>query len=334
MCQECGCGRPGPTRIDGKPAAEIPSPLLEGGGIPGGVTDPGPRHTHEHTHEHTHPHDHTHEGIADGQRHSHPHGHEHTHSHDHPHEHPHEHLHAHADGHDHGHTHERRTVDVHQAVLAANDRQAERNRGYFCALNLLVLNVVSAPGSGKTTLLQKTIERLAPRVRVGVIVGDLETDADAQRLRTTGAPVVQITTGTLCHLDAEMIARALPGVNAKDLDLLALENVGNLVCPAAFDLGEHLRVVLSSVTEGEDKPLKYPPLFQSAHAIVVTKIDLAAAVDFQRDTLRRNLRRVNPSAEIIEVSSRTGEGLDAWCEFLLQQRGAAGHPVRAPGSPR
>ncbi len=319
MCQECGCGLPGPTRIDGRPADEISSPL---------VSAAAP-HLHRHTHEHTHPHDHTHEGETPGLRHSHPHEHVHTHADDG----------THPSGADHVHpatadhpaleapvlspgAHASRTVEVHQHILAANERMAERNRGYFQALGLLVLNVVSSPGSGKTTLLQKTIERLAGRARMGVIVGDLETDADAQRLRTTGAPVVQITTGTLCHLDADMVARALPGVKPKTLDILAIENVGNLVCPASFDLGEALRVVLWSVTEGEDKPLKYPPLFHSAHAILITKTDLAPAVEFRPEVLRANLRRVNPGAAVLEVSARAGAGLDAWCDYLLERRAA------------
>ena len=197
---------------------------------------------------------------------------------------------------------------------------AERNRGFFKALNLLVLNVVSSPGSGKTMLLQKTIERLAPAVKVGVIVGDLETDNDARRLRTTGAPVVQISTGTLCHLDAEMVARAVGTMDARALNMLVIENVGNLVCPAEFDLGEDLRVALLSVTEGEDKPLKYPPMFRNADVILVTKTDLAPHVDFDREAALANIRRVNPSCPVFEVSSKTGDGLDAWCNYLTRRR--------------
>ncbi|MCX6545690.1 MAG: hydrogenase nickel incorporation protein HypB [Acidobacteria bacterium] len=205
---------------------------------------------------------------------------------------------------------------MHQSVFAANDRMAERNRGFFKALGLLTLNVVSSPGSGKTALLQKTIERLQPAARVGVIVGDLETDNDARRLRTTGAPVVQISTGTLCHLDAEMIARAVGQLDAKTLDILIIENVGNLVCPAEFDLGEDLRVALLSVTEGEDKPLKYPPMFRHAHVVVITKTDLAPHVDFDRASALENIRRVSPNARIFEVSAQTGAGMDKWCDFL------------------
>jgi hydrogenase nickel incorporation protein HypB len=205
-------------------------------------------------------------------------------------------------------------------VFEANDRLAERNRGYFRALNLFTVNLLSSPGSGKTTLIKSTIERLAGDLRVGVIVGDLETDNDARRLRTTDAPVVQITTGTLCHLDADMIARALGNLDPKSLDLLMIENVGNLVCPSSFDLGENLRVALLSVTEGEDKPLKYPPLFHSADAIVVTKTDMAGAADFDRNEALANIRRINPKARIFEVSARTGEGIDAWCDYLRESR--------------
>jgi hydrogenase nickel incorporation protein HypB len=207
-------------------------------------------------------------------------------------------------------------VQVHQAILEGNDRQAERNRGYFRALDILALNLVSSPGSGKTELVRRTIERLSGQLRVGVVVGDVATDNDARRLRAAGAPVVQITTGTLCHLDAGMVARAVGQLDLKALDVLVLENVGNLVCPAAFDLGEDWRVAVLSVTEGEDKPLKYPPLFHSAGAVVVTKMDLAGAVEFDRETALENVRRASPGAEVFELSSKTGEGLDRWCKFL------------------
>ena len=303
MCVECGCGLPGPTRIDGKPADQVSSSLVDGG--------QGHRHddnqAHDHTHDHAHPHDHVH-----------PHGDDHVHPHSHDHAHPHDADHVHP--HDHGDAPAPREIGVHQSIFAANDRMAERNRGFFHALNLLTLNVVSSPGSGKTELLQKTIERLQPATRVGVIVGDLETDNDARRLRTTGAPAVQISTGTLCHLDAEMIARAVGQLDAKALDVLIIENVGNLVCPAEFDLGEDLRVALLSVTEGEDKPLKYPPMFRHADVVVITKTDLAPHVDFDRAAALENIRRVSPRATIFEVSAKTGAGMDAWCDFLRARR--------------
>jgi hydrogenase nickel incorporation protein HypB len=184
----------------------------------------------------------------------------------------------------------------------------------------LVLNVLSSPGSGKTTFLQKTIELLGDSVRCGVIVGDLETDNDARRLRTTGAPVVQISTGTLCHLDAEMISRVVEEVGPKTLDILFIENVGNLVCPSGFDLGEDHRVALLSVAEGEDKPLKYPPAFRFSDVVAVTKIDLSIACEFDRPTAVGNIHLVNPEAQIFEVSAKTGQGMEAWCTYVAGLR--------------
>lgn len=210
-------------------------------------------------------------------------------------------------------------MDVHVPVLDANDRLAERNRGFFAAKNLLVINVFSSPGSGKTSLLQKTAEMLRGRVRIGVIVGDLTTDNDAERLSRADIPVVQITTGTMCHLDARMIAEAMKKMPLDDLDVLIIENVGNLVCPASYDLGEGVRVVLLSVTEGEDKPLKYPPMFHSADVALVTKSDLADAVDFNRDAALSALNKVAHHAHVIEVSSKTGEGMEAWCEEIVER---------------
>ena len=212
------------------------------------------------------------------------------------------------------HTHEGHAhgMDVHVPVLDANDRLAERNRGFFEAKKLLVINVFSSPGSGKTSLLQKTAEMLRNRVRMGVIVGDLATDHDAERLSRADIPVVQITTGTMCHLDARMIAEAMKRMPLDDLDVLVIENVGNLVCPASYDLGEGMRVVLLSVTEGEDKPLKYPPMFHSADVALVTKSDLADAVDFDRDAALAALNKVAHHARVIELSSKTGEGMDIW----------------------
>ncbi len=210
-------------------------------------------------------------------------------------------------------------MDVHVPVLDANDRLAERNRGFFAAKNLLVINVFSSPGSGKTSLLQKTAEMLRGRVRIGVIVGDLATDNDAERLSRADIPVVQITTGTMCHLDARMIAEAMKKMPLDDLDVLIIENVGNLVCPASYDLGEGVRVVLLSVTEGEDKPLKYPPMFHSADVALVTKSDLADAVDFNRDAALAALNKVAHHAHVIEVSSKTDEGMEAWCEEIVER---------------
>jgi hydrogenase nickel incorporation protein HypB len=256
-----------------------------------------------------------------GHSHDHGHGHPHHHDHDHPHDHDHDHAHPHDHGQD-AEPETGRTVELHRAILDKNNRLAERNRGFFRARGLLALNVLSSPGSGKTTLVGETIRALGSRLKTGVIVGDLATDNDARRLRETGAPVVQVNTGTVCHLEAEMVARAVNQLDLSGLGLLIIENVGNLVCPASYDLGEDLRVILLSVTEGEDKPLKYPPMFQSAGALVVSKMDIAQACDYNRETALANLRRLAPGAPVFELSAKTGQGMDAWCEFLIKQQQA------------
>jgi hydrogenase nickel incorporation protein HypB len=230
--------------------------------------------------------------------------------------HAHEHgMHRHA--HDHGHSHV--TLDLGRSLMEKNDRLAGRNRQHFNARNLLTLNIVSSPGSGKTSFIRETALRLAGRLRIGVIVGDLATDNDAERLRSAGVPVIQITTGTVCHLDAEMVARAAAQLDLNQLDVLIVENVGNLVCPADYDLGEDLRVVLLSTTEGEDKPLKYPPMFHSANVAIITKMDLAQAAGFDRDLALKNLKRISHHAEIIELSSKTGEGMQSWLDLLTNR---------------
>ena len=241
----------------------------------------------------------------------------HAHEHDHGHGHGHEHHH-----HEHGHSHGGKTLNLNRSLLEKNDRLAERNRGFFRAKKLLVLNVVSSPGSGKTTFIRETAAKLAGKLRVGVIVGDLATDNDAARLRAAGIPVVQITTGTVCHLDAEMVSKAAAQLDLDKVGVLVIENVGNLVCPADYDLGEDLRVVLLSVTEGEDKPLKYPPMFHSAHVAVVTKSDMAAAAGFNRELALQNLERVSHHAQIFELSAKTGDGMKAWLDFLAEKRAA------------
>ncbi len=233
-----------------------------------------------------------------------------------PHDHGHEHVHATAGA---GAPSVPQTVVIQRSLLEKNDRLAERNRGYFQAKKLLVLNVLSSPGSGKTTFLQQTAVGLQGRLRFGVIVGDLATDNDATRLRQAGIPVVQITTGTVCHLEAEMVARAAAKLDLDALDVLAIENVGNLVCPSDYDLGEDLRVVLLSVTEGEDKPLKYPPVFHSAHIAVITKTDLAGPAGFDREKALVNLKRISHHARVFEVSARTGQGMPEWLDFLASQ---------------
>ena len=214
---------------------------------------------------------------------------------------------------------ERRVVEVRQGLLGKNDQLAARNRELFRSKGLLVLNVLSSPGSGKTALLERTLADLGPRLRAGVIVGDLATDNDARRLRRPGVEVVQVTTGSVCHLEAAMVERAASQLDLNDLQLLIIENVGNLVCPASYDLGEDVRVVLLSVTEGEDKPLKYPKSFKTAHAVVISKTDLAAAAGFDRAAALDNVRRIAPQAEVFEVSARTGDGLGAWYAYLERE---------------
>jgi hydrogenase nickel incorporation protein HypB len=213
------------------------------------------------------------------------------------------------------------TLNLNRSLMEKNDRLAERNRGFFEAKRLLVLNVASSPGSGKTTLIRETATRLAGKLRVGVIVGDLATEQDAAQLREAGIPVVQITTGTVCHLDADMVSKAARQLDLDRLDVLIIENVGNLVCPADYDLGESLRVVLLSTTEGEDKPLKYPPMFHSAHVVLVTKSDLAAAVEFKRENALANLNRISHHARLLELSARTGDGMQAWLDLLTERLG-------------
>lgn len=239
---------------------------------------------------------------------------------------------AHHHDHDHGEhepPHHHRTLELNRSLMEKNDRLAEANRKEFRRNKLLVLNVVSSPGSGKTTFIRETAMRLKQLLRVGVIVGDLATDNDAARLRTAGISVIQITTGTVCHLDAEMVSRAAKGLDLGSLDVLVIENVGNLVCPADYDLGEDLRVVLLSVTEGEDKPLKYPPMFHSANVAVITKTDLAEAAGFDRAQALSNLSRMSHHAQIFELSAKTGAGMDQWIEFLVQEHAALNNERRS-----
>ncbi len=213
-----------------------------------------------------------------------------------------------------------RTLRIHQGLLSKNDQQAAKNRSLFQSHNLLVLNVLSSPGSGKTALIERLAQAWTHRHHpVGVIVGDLATDNDAQRLQAAGAQAIQIRTGTACHLEAEAVAQAAQQLDLHRLDLLVIENVGNLVCPAAYDLGEQLRVVLLSVTEGEDKPLKYPTAFQSADVVILSKQDLAEAVEFDRQRAIAHIRRMAPQACLFELSAKTGAGLEDWLQFLHQQ---------------
>jgi hydrogenase nickel incorporation protein HypB len=209
----------------------------------------------------------------------------------------------------------RRRLELHQPLLSRNDSQAAHNRDHFKRHGLRTINLLSAPGSGKTALLEQ-LARHWPRPPIGVIVGDLATDNDARRLQLAGARAIQIRTGDLCHLDAALVDQAFAQLDCSGMDLLVIENVGNLVCPAAFDLGEQRRIALLSVTEGEDKPLKYPALFKSADAVVINKGDLAEAVGFDRRTAIGNLSAIAPQAALFELSARTGEGLDALIRWL------------------
>jgi len=280
MCTTCGCNE-GETKIEGHPL-----------------------HAHEHTH-------------ADGTTHSHPHDHAHAHGHgddhDHTHSHPGQEHHGHAQAHAHDHG---RTVRLEMDILAKNNAYAAKNREYFAAHGIFALNLVSSPGSGKTTLLVKTIEALRGKIPVAVIEGDQQTSFDAERIRATGAPVVQINTGKGCHLDAHMVGHALEQLPLQHGSALMIENVGNLVCPAAFDLGEAGKVAILSVTEGEDKPLKYPDMFRAARLMLINKCDLLAHLDFDVEKAIGYARRVNPLIEVMRVSAKTGEGMDAWLAWI------------------
>ena len=319
MCTTCGCGH-GETRIDGVPVGADGAPAGAG----------ATTHVHEHRH-------------ADGSVHAHPHDHDGDHAHDHP-----------ANGaeagwrragggwHRHGdggwHRHDappagplgavhaagitpERIVRIEQDILAKNDQHAASNRQVLADRGVFALNLVSSPGSGKTTLLVRSIEALAGRLDVAVIEGDQQTSRDADRVRATGARAVQINTGKGCHLDAHMVGRAIAELDPADGSVLMIENVGNLVCPAAFDLGEAHKVVILSVTEGEDKPIKYPDMFHAADLLLVNKIDLLPHVDFDVAAAIAFARRVRPELEVIEVSARSGEGFDRWLGWV--ERGAA-----------
>lgn len=216
-----------------------------------------------------------------------------------------------------------RLVQVRQKVLKQNDLVARELREQFQAAGVCVVSLVSSPGSGKTRFLEQTLTTLRRDHRVAALVGDLATENDANRLARSQAPVRQIITGTVCHLEADMVRKALEGWNLAELDFLFIENVGNLVCPATFDLGEELRLVLFSVTEGEDKPLKYPTIFNTADITVITKTDLAQAVEFDRPAALKNIQAVRPGMHVIEVSAKTGEGMDRWFDFLASQKSLA-----------
>jgi hydrogenase nickel incorporation protein HypB len=228
------------------------------------------------------------------------------------HNHPHDFQHSHPDD----HNHQKTIVEVEKDVLHQNNLLAERNRGYFDAKNILALNLVSSPGSGKTSLLEKTLIDLKGQLEFAVIEGDQQTTNDADRIHATGTKVTQINTGKGCHLDSHMVLHALQGMKLKDNLVLFIENVGNLVCPAMFDLGEKERVVIMSVTEGDDKPLKYPDMFHSSTLCIINKIDLLPYVPFDIEKAKANAKKVNHQLEIIEVSCTSGEGLQQWYDWL------------------
>ena len=323
MCMTCGCGN-GEVHVEGA----------------------GPVHTH-----------------ADGTTHSHPHEHPHLHAHDHAHDHAHAHdaggMHTHSDGttHEHAHAHSQahehphangagslhygtgtagvsapgmtqaRLVQIERDILGKNDGIARRNRAWLAQRGVFALNLVSSPGSGKTTLLVRTIEQLAGTVPVAVIEGDQQTTFDVDRIRATGAPALQINTGKGCHLDAAMVETALGRLAPAVDSVLMIENVGNLVCPAGFDLGEAHKVVVLSVTEGEDKPLKYPDMFHAASLMLLNKVDLLPHLNFDVERCLANARRINPRIEIVQVSATTGAGMDAWLAWI--ERGARAARLQA-----
>jgi hydrogenase nickel incorporation protein HypB len=214
-----------------------------------------------------------------------------------------------------------RIVELRQGILKKNDELARGLRAQFTASGVLVLNLVSSPGTGKTAFLERTLRELrALGSRAAALVGDLETDNDARRLAASGAPVRQINTHGICHLEAEMVGKHLDGWDLGAFDYLFIENVGNLVCPSSYDLGEKIRVALLSVTEGEDKPLKYPTLFNSADAAVITKVDIAEPCGFDRETALKNIHEIRPKIRIFETSAKTGAGMPEWLEYLKEQR--------------
>ncbi len=273
-------------------------------------------------------------GCGEGETKLEGHAHAHEHGHEHPHDHTHDHDHTHGnDGHLHygqgpAHAHapglsQSRMVQIERDILSKNDEYAQANRARFAAQGTLALNMVSSPGSGKTTLLVETLKRLQDRFPLGVIEGDQQTSNDADRIRATGAPAIQVNTGKGCHLDAHMVGHALDHLGDAAQGVLFIENVGNLVCPAGFDLGEAHKVVILSATEGEDKPLKYPDMFHAADLMLLNKTDLLPYVDFDVDKCVEYVRRINPGIAIIQLSARSGEGLDEWLAWIEAERAAA-----------
>lgn len=249
--------------------------------------------------------------IEGHDHHAHPHDHEHGHSHDHDHHDGQDPAHAHAPG-----MSQSRMVQIEQDILSKNNEYANANRMLFANKGILTLNLVSSPGSGKTSLLVRTLQDLKDDILLSVIEGDQETSHDADRIRATGASAIQINTGKGCHLDAHQVGHALQQLEPEDSSVVMIENVGNLVCPAAFDLGEAHKVVILSVTEGEDKPIKYPDMFHAADLLLLNKIDLLPYLDFDLDQCLEYAQRVNPGIQVLQVSATTGEGMSDWYQWI------------------
>ncbi|HQG77809.1 MAG TPA: hydrogenase nickel incorporation protein HypB [Bacteroidales bacterium] len=298
MCDSCGCGK--------TEGFVITDPLFSQAEKTGHEHD----HLHgsDHTHVHSHPHDHDH------YHHDHDHHHGDLHAHSHGHDHPHDHEDHHNQG-----THRLRNIELNTDILASNNIIASMNRRFFEGRKTFCLNLVSSPGSGKTTILEKTIDIIGKNRKIYVIEGDQQTLIDAERIGRTGVPVLQINTGSGCHLDAGMIESALKKMDPEPDSILFIENVGNLVCPALFDLGEYRRVLIVSATEGDDKPLKYPLMFESSQLCLINKSDLLPYVDFSTDDFIRNARSINPGLEFITLSAKTGEGMDAWYRWISEK---------------
>jgi hydrogenase nickel incorporation protein HypB len=316
MCGHCGCGaKAGATVLNlqtGDKTTLVRSGSDEDAHDHFHVHADGVAHAHSHDHHHADSHSHSHEG-----------GHDHHHDHDH-HHHGHDHG-GHDHAHDHRHVHHQgargtsTVVDLEARILAKNEALAAQNRAWFAGREILALNLVSSPGAGKTTLLERTIRDLHHEANLFVIEGDQATANDGERIRRAGAPAVQVNTGTGCHLEADMIARGLSELRPSVGSIVMIENVGNLVCPAMFDLGEHARIVVLSVTEGEDKPIKYPHMFRSADLMILNKVDLLPHLDFDVDRALSYARQVNPTIEVVQLSARSGEGLEDWYGWIRRQ---------------
>jgi len=285
MCTVCGCDS-GEAKIEGQE--------LE--------------HAHNHSGDHSHSHEHSHD---------------HSHSHEHGHNHEDAHQHHYGKGPAHAHApgmSQARMVQIEQDILGKNNAYANQNRGVFASKGILTLNLVSSPGSGKTTLLTRSLNELKDKLKLAVIEGDQETSNDAERIRATGVSAIQINTGKGCHLDAHQVGHAVEALSLENESVLFIENVGNLVCPAAFDLGEAYKVAILSITEGEDKPIKYPDMFHAADVLLLNKIDLLPHLNFDLELCIQHAKQVNPSIQIFQVSATTGEGMSDWYQWLKLSR--------------